>query len=172
MQQVIILNGPAGVGKTSVGKLLAQKSENSVCISGDALKDFIVRKTDTVKGRLGYKNGASLIYNFLNAGYELVIFEYVFPSKKQIEYFLEELKVDVPVFLYTLWAPLEVVKEREARRIERASLGEQVIKCHEELASNLNGLGQIIHTDQLAIEDVVENILKLSKKERTAHNNE
>ncbi len=170
MKQVIILNGPAGVGKTSVGKLLAQESENSVCISGDAFKDFIVRKTGTVKGRLGYKNGASLIRNYLDAGYELVIFEYVFPSKKQIDYFFEELKVDVPVFLYTLWAPLEVVKERESRRIERISLGEQVTKCHEELASNLNDLGEIINTDQLAPKEVVENILKLSKKERTALN--
>ena len=171
MQQVIILNGPAGVGKTSVGKLLAKESENSVCISGDAIKDFIVRKTDTVKGRLGYKNGASLIRNYLDAGYKLVIFEYVFPSKQQIDYFFEELKVDVPVFLYTLWAPLEVVKEREASRVERASLGEQVTKCHQELATNLNDLGHIIHTDQLTLEEVVKTVLNESSQKRTALNN-
>lgn len=165
MQQVIILNGPAGVGKTTIGKLLAQESENSVCISGDALKDFIIRKTDTVKGRLGYKNGASLIRNFVDAGYELIIFEYIFPSKKQISYFLKKLNVDVPVFLYTLWAPLEIVREREAKRIGRASLGEQVTKCHKELALNLHELGQIIHTDHLALEEVVKNIITSRKME-------
>ncbi len=165
MRQVIILNGPAGVGKTSVGKLLAQKSENSVCISGDALKNFIVRKTSAVTGRLGYKNGASLIRNYLDAGYELVIFEYIFPSKEQIDYFFEVLKVDVPVFLYTLWAPLAVVKQREAARIERASLGERVTACHQELAANLHDLGPIIDTDQLTLEEVVEKILQLSKQE-------
>ena len=160
MKQVIILNGPAGVGKTTVGKLLAQESENSVCISGDALKEFIVnRKTDTVQGRLGYKNGAMLIQNFLKAGYELVIFEYVFPSRKQIDYFMGELKVDVPVFLYTLWASLETVQRREAGRSERASLGDRVVQCHKELTENLNDFENIINTDQLALKEIVTTIL-------------
>ena len=86
MQRIIILNGPAGVGKTTISKLLANTSENSVCISGDELKNFIINKTTSVQERLGYKNGATLIDNFVEAGYELIIFEYVFPNQEHIDY--------------------------------------------------------------------------------------
>lgn len=164
MRQVIILNGPAGVGKTTVGKLLAQRAENGVCISGDALKNFVVRRTGSVKGRLGYRNGATLIRNFIEAGYELVVFEYVFPGKEQINYFYQELEVDVPLFFCTLWASLATVRERESGREERVSIGEQVTRCYEQLASNIDELGPVIQTDGLGIEEVVRNVMRLAKQ--------
>ena len=43
-QRVVIVNGPAGVGKTTIGRLLAARAANGVCIHGDALADFIVTR--------------------------------------------------------------------------------------------------------------------------------
>jgi len=41
-QRVVILNGPPGVGKTTIGRLLAARAANGACIGGDALAGFIV----------------------------------------------------------------------------------------------------------------------------------
>ncbi len=165
MQQLIILNGPAGVGKTTVGKLLAKEFENSVCISGDVLKEFIVNRTDKVKGRLGYENGASLIHNFLDAGYEQIIFEYIFPSQEQIEYFIQELSNEEDISVFTLWAQLETIEKRERERSERNPLGKQVSRCYNDMSVYLDEFENVIDTENLTAQDVVEKILRLSKRE-------
>jgi ABC-type transport system involved in cytochrome c biogenesis ATPase subunit len=36
MGQVVVLNGPAGVGKTSIGRLLAGTARNGACVHGEA----------------------------------------------------------------------------------------------------------------------------------------
>ena len=58
--RLILLNGPAGVGKTTVGRLLAGLVPNGACIHGDSLKDFVVSRVEgAVGGGLGYVNGAA-----------------------------------------------------------------------------------------------------------------
>ena len=53
--QVVVLNGPAGVGKTSVGRRLAATARNGVCVHGDDLKRFVVaREPGTVERGLSY----------------------------------------------------------------------------------------------------------------------
>lgn len=161
MKNVVIINGPAGVGKTTVGRLLASLSKNGVCIEGDALKKFIVTKQEgAVAGRLGYKNGASLVRNFLEAGYELVVFEYVFQSKEQIDYFLSLLvsASDTRVHVITLWAPLEIVIAREKNRQCRERLGGRVALCYDELKANLASLGRIVMTDKSQPEEIAADI--------------
>ena len=167
MKNVVILNGPAGVGKTTVGRLLAAKSRNGVCIEGDVFKNFIVTKEEsTVEGRLGYKNGVSLIQNFLDAGYQLIVFEYVFPSKDQIDYFLSLLQKDAAVHIHivTLWAPLEIIVAREADRPNRERLGERVVQCYEELRTNLDSLGEVISTEEKTPEIVADEIFSRLEK--------
>ncbi|WP_044290941.1 zeta toxin family protein [Rivularia sp. PCC 7116] len=39
---IVIINGAPGVGKSTTAKLLAQSSQNSVCIRGDNIKHWIV----------------------------------------------------------------------------------------------------------------------------------
>lgn len=161
MKQIVILNGPAGVGKTTTGRLLAGLSRNGACIEGDALKHFIVTKEEgAVKGRLGYKNGASLARNFLDAGYDLVVFEYIFPSQEQISYFLEvfDKRADEQVHVITLWAPLEVVMTREAHRPNRERLGDRLTACWKELEANLDTLGEVMMTHTLSPEQVAQMI--------------
>ena len=52
--RVVLLNGPAGVGKTTVGIALASLVPNGPCIHGDQLRSFIVTRVDgTVEGGLG-----------------------------------------------------------------------------------------------------------------------
>jgi hypothetical protein len=144
-QRVVIVNGPAAVGKTTVGRLLAGRAANGVCISGDALADFIVTRVDGAVGTgLGYVNGATIAANFIRAGYALVVFEYCLESAAHVRRFLDAYDATAPVSLFTLWAPLHVVVEREQGRGDRPPLGERVEECYRSMESNLPELGHVV----------------------------
>ncbi len=146
-QRVVVLNGPAGTGKSTVGRLLAGRSANGVCIEGDALAGFIVTREPAATAQgLGYENGATLASNFVRAGYALVVFEYCFEERVHIERFLGAYTAAAPVFLFTLWAPLAVVLERERTRSDRARLGERVVECYRSMERGLADLGEVIET--------------------------
>src|SRR4051794_2115743 len=95
--QRVLLNGPARAGKTTVGCRLAATARDGICVHGDDLKHFVVRRDlDTVEGGLSYVRGAALADVFLDAGYELVVVEFIFPRRRHIERFTCALKSVVP----------------------------------------------------------------------------
>jgi chloramphenicol 3-O-phosphotransferase len=144
-RRVVLVNGPAGVGKTTVGRAMAATVRNGICIHGDDLKHFVVsRKPGTVEGGLTYVGGASLADLFLDAGYELIVFEFVFPGRRHVARFRDALRASVPVHLLTLWAPLATVTRREAGRQNRERLGGRMAECWHELAAGLDELGAVI----------------------------
>jgi chloramphenicol 3-O-phosphotransferase len=146
--RVVVVNGPPGVGKTTVARLLAARAANGVCISGDTLADFIVRRRDgDVRLGLGYESGALLAANYLDAGYELVVFEYCFERADHIERFRSAYSGAAPVSVFTLWAPLHVVCEREAQRPDRRRLGDRVRECWETMRAHLAELGEVVEND-------------------------
>ncbi len=142
---VVLLNGPAGVGKTTIGRRLAGTARNGVCIHGDALRDFVVTKQDgTVGTGLSYVGGAALAEMYLQAGYDLVVFEFVFEAPGHVARFREAFTHPARLELVTLWAPLSTVSEREAGRIDRERLGERVRTCWQTMSDNLDRLGPIV----------------------------
>jgi chloramphenicol 3-O-phosphotransferase len=144
-KRVVLLNGPAGVGKTIVGRRLAATARNGVCIHGDDIKHFVVnREPGTVLNGMTYAAGAVLANLYLDAGYELVVFEFVFNNRLDVTRFQDQLSANVPVHLLTLWAPLQTVQEREAVRPDRERLGQRVAECWHELHANLDELGTVI----------------------------
>jgi predicted ABC-type ATPase len=144
-QRVVILNGPAGVGKSTVGRLLAGRVANGVCIEGDALAGFVVnRSPGSVQQRLGYENGATIAANYIRGGYDLVVFEYCFEERRHVERFLDAYTAPAPVFLFTLWAPLAVVLRRESARAGRQRLGDRVTECYQAMVRGLGELGDVV----------------------------
>ncbi len=160
MQRIVLINGPAGVGKSTVGELLARSCRSSVVISGDCLNGFIVNRSGAEKGRLGYKNGAALIENFIQAGYEMVIFEYVFPSEIQLNYLRNEIKVKVPATSFTLWAKLNVLQNRAKKRHLRVIPESEITSCYEELKQGLDQFENKIQTDNFTPAEIVARIRK------------
>jgi chloramphenicol 3-O-phosphotransferase len=144
-QRVVIVNGPAGVGKTTIGRLLARRAPNGVCIHGDGLAKFIVTRVEgAVETGLGYVNGATIAANFIRAGYDLVVFEYCLESAAHVRRFLDAYDAAAPVSLLTLWAPLDVVVERERERVGRTPLRERVEAGYRAMESSLGELGHIV----------------------------
>src|SRR3954447_21178586 len=145
MPEVVLLNGPAGVGKTTVGRLLAAGARNGVCIHGDDLKRFVVaREAGTVAQGLAYVGAAALADVYIEAGYDRVVFEFVFPAARHVERFRGALRAGVPVRALTLWAPLATVAARDAQRAGRERLGPRVAACWRELPAGLPGLGAVV----------------------------
>jgi len=164
MARVILLNGPPGVGKTTVGRMLAGLAGNGACIHGDCLKHFVVSRSEgAVTGGLGYINGATVSANFIAAGYDLVVFEFVFERLSHVERFLSAFHAPVPVHLFTLWAPLETVLAREQGRPNRAPLGDRVAACYETMARNLDALGARIETATIAPAVIAQTIHRMAE---------
>src|SRR5512132_3564975 len=70
--RVIVINGPTGVGKTTVMSLLASRVPGSVSITGDALRRFAPTDPAVTRAVLGegstYRIGGQLAALYLRAG--------------------------------------------------------------------------------------------------------
>jgi hypothetical protein len=89
-------------------------------------------------------NGAAIAANFIRAGYGLVVFEYRLESAAHVRRFLDAYDATAPVSLFTLWAPFDVVVEREQFRIGRPPLGERVEACYRSMEASLADLGRVV----------------------------
>lgn len=155
--KIIIINGAPGVGKTTTAQLLAQSSQNSVCIRGDDIKHWIVnRNSEELTKGLTYINGGACCRNYAQAGYELIIFEYVFTKKIHVERFIENCGMKESCFLFTLIASLETIKQREILRKNREPLGEAVDVAYNEIIKNKADLGTFIDNESLSPQEVCE----------------
>ena len=119
------------------------------------------RVDGAVSGGLGYVNGARVAATFIEAGYDLVVFEYVFEHPSNVDRFLASFHLPVPVHLFTLWAPLSVVMEREQARPDRDRLGQRVVSCYRSIERHMGQLGRIIDTDDWPVADVAAHIHRL-----------
>lgn len=145
---VVVLNGPAGVGKTTTGRRLAAAVPNGVCIRGDALRSFVVTREPARPSGLAYAGSATLAGLYLRAGYQRVVVEFVFEGPEHLDRFTRALPAGVGTTVFTLWAPLEVVTAREAARPDRERLGGRVAECWQTMAGRLDQLGQRIDADR------------------------
>jgi energy-coupling factor transporter ATP-binding protein EcfA2 len=158
--KIVIINGPAGVGKTTLAKALSKYGRNSAVIEGDSIKRFIANRNDgEVRKGLGYLNGANVSSNYVKAGYDLMIFEYIFEEGTHIPKFLKYLTVDCPVYLFTLWADCTTVESREMMRENRERLGSRVSECWTAMKKNLPGLGLIISTENCRVNEIAPLIM-------------
>lgn len=155
-RQVVLLTGPAAVGKTTIGRRLAATSRNGVCIHGDDLRRMVVtREPGLVRQGLSYVGAAALTDVFLDAGYELVVFEFAFAAPRHVERFRRALRTGVAPRLVTLWAPLSVTLARDRARAVAARLGDDaVIASWAQLEAHLSELGTVVDADAPAAQIV------------------
>lgn len=142
LTHVVIINGPAGVGKTTISANLARMLSGTINISGDAIRWFAPVDVGQYLGHGStYRAGASLTSAYLGMGAPRIIFEYVFDAAEKVSRFCQWLPPETPVHLFTIWAPIETIVEREAARDGREPLGDLTIKTYRAVERNLRSLG-------------------------------
>ncbi len=161
--KIIIINGSPGIGKSTTAQLLAQSSQNSVYIRGDDIKHWIInRNSEELTRGLTYINGGACCRNYLKAGYELIVFEYVFTKKIDVERFIDCGMNSC--FIFTLIAPLSIIKQREQLRLNREILGKAIDIAYDEIIKNKADLGTFIDTEFLSPQEVSELIHQSIRK--------
>jgi len=139
---IVVINGPPGVGKTTVSKALTKLQPGTVCIHGDHVRAFAPSDArDHLGGGSTYRAGATLARKYLEMGASRVIFDYCFLRPGHLRYLTESVPAHVPIQVFTLWASLRTVEARERGRDARTPLGEAVEECHREIERHLTELG-------------------------------
>ena len=150
-RRVVVLNGPAAVGKTTVGPRLATTARNGACIHGDDLAGFIVgHEPGTIAHGLVELGAAALADLYLGAGYDLVVFEHRLPAPRDVDRFRRALHAAAMVRLVTLWAPVGVLQARAG--------GREVATSWAQMDAHLSELGAVVDADA-PVAQVVEAVL-------------
>lgn len=145
MADVVILNGPGGVGKSTIAQCLAMRWPDCVHIGGDALRTFSPEDAARFLGSGStYRAGGSLTRTYLALGAQIVLFEYIFAVPEHLELFRAPLPATARLHPVTLWAPLDAVRERERTRPGRTPLGARLLSTYWTMASNLPHLGHVV----------------------------
>ena len=172
-RQLLILNGPAGAGKTTVARRLVAWHPNTVCISGDAVRAFAPADPAATRGLLGggstYRAAASLVTSYYEMGARRVIFEFVFETPSHVAHFNSACPPDVVTQLVTLWAPVAVLQARAAARAGREPFGDRIAASARAMESCIDRLGTVITTDGRTVDDIAREVDRALSFAVTAH---
>jgi len=162
---ILIINGPSGVGKSTVSHILSRKYRKCAHVDVALLRRFVPNhKLDAQQIKLAYKNAADVTGNCIRAGYRVIV-DGVFSSGRDIRRFLSYLDdKSVPVYLYTLSGDLAVIQQRDAMKRGTCILGPIIKRQFSSISAHSRSLGVFIDTTSLAVVDAVERVRELFRK--------
>jgi predicted kinase len=145
---IMVLNGPSGVGKTTVGRRLAARPPNGIHIPGDSLREFVVTRDEHRPTGMAFRAAAALMEAYAQAGFERIVFDFVFEGPEHLQPLRTALSLALEFTVITLWAGPEVMRARKVAlgRGDEHLTG-QVGRRYERMRANLAGLGLIVPAD-------------------------
>ncbi|GAE34519.1 AAA family ATPase [Halalkalibacter akibai] len=138
MRRIYIISGPAGVGKSTTSKRLAEQFEHSAYIEGDVINHMVVggylppwESEESLA--LVWENIADLSVNFVNSDKDVIIDYVAFPSdiEKLSEKVHSQLK-QVEIIYVVLWVDRTELLRRDALRIKEHQMGDRCLALVEE----------------------------------------
>ncbi len=169
--RVIVITGAAGAGKSTVGRLIAERSDRSALIALDYLGwDIFARGgvppdwDGPEPGRarrqilLGLRNAAALARNITAAGFDCVI-EGVLESTEELDALLEALG-SVEAYFVTLVPQLDELLKRDQERALDQQMGERSAELHTILQFNGELRGMRVDSTALSVEETATLILE------------
>lgn len=161
MNKLYLITGPAGVGKSTISKLLAEKLDKSVLIEGDDIYHMVIsgyvsawKEGNHLK--LFWQNVISIIKNSLNEGYD-VVFNYII-NKNDYELLRKKFK-DANIIFKVLITSEEELIRRDKLRLEKNRMNDRCIKLLNEFRNQKFKQENIIDTTNLSIEDTLKVVI-------------
>ncbi|MFJ8064636.1 AAA family ATPase [Psychrobacillus sp. NPDC096426] len=134
MNKIYIISGPAGVGKSTTSKGLAEQFDHSAYIEGDSISHMVVggylppwKSEETLL--LVWENIADLSINFVRANKNVIIDYVAFPE--EVEKFSQKIyaqEKNVEIIYVVLWVDSDELLRRDALRIKEHQMG---VRCLE-----------------------------------------
>jgi len=168
---IVIINGPLGIGKTSVAWALNARLQPSVMLDGDyigAVAPFEIY--DAARVAYLYKTLAHLVsYHQREGGYRNFVLNYVFETAESLAELVALLEpLDARVQVFRLTCAVEEMERRIGRRGRADSEGEvvwELARCRElaaiqDAAAQLGFLGVVVDTTTLDVEQTADAILQ------------
>ena len=165
-KSLIIIDGPMGSGKTTIGKLLHKRLKRTVLLSSDAIKWFISdfergERDNAISGAVLQAMCKEYIKHDIN-----ILLPQGFWKKKYLEPYLKLAEENnLNLFVYQLEAPREVLLERLKNRPKPEPAitpvpQERIIQNLNTWEENRYQLGKVFNTVELSPEEIVQLILK------------
>ncbi|MCD9021834.1 AAA family ATPase [Cohnella silvisoli] len=162
-RSVYIISGPAGAGKSTTSKKIAERLSKSAYIEGDNIDHMVIGgyekpwlsqyHTDLI-----WLNILSLTKNFLNQDHDVVI-DYV-AFMKNAEYIVNAIREwDVSVKFAILLPNGEELLKRDAERIPEYRMGLRCIAGLEEFRQSNPPIKHIINSTYLDVDTVINDIM-------------
>ncbi|WP_078552088.1 AAA family ATPase [Bacillus alkalicellulosilyticus] len=138
MTSIYLITGPAGVGKSTTSKKLAEQFKQSAYIEGDVINHMVVGgyvppwESDESLA-LVWKNIADLSINFLKANKNVIIDYVTFPE--EVETFSQRLYAEVQhvkIYYVVLRVDNGELLKRDAERPEEYQMGQRCIELLKE----------------------------------------
>lgn len=138
MNNIYILSGPAGVGKSTTAKKLANQFERSAYIEGDIINHMVVggylppwESKELLS--LTWENIADLSINFVQAQKNVIIDYVAFPE--EVEKFSQKIYnqvTNVEIKYIVLWVDDAELLRRDALRIKEYQMGVRCLELADE----------------------------------------
>ena len=162
MNKLYIITGPAGVGKSTVSKEIAKKSDKSALIEGDEIYQLVCGGYVSAwkEGNhldIFWENCIDLIRNFLDNGYD-VVFNYII-GKKKVEELRQEFGDSLIKFV-AIFTDENTLVERDKQRPEDCQMGERCLVLLNQLRNQNYDQENILDTTNLSVEETVKEILE------------
>ena len=161
MNKIFIITGPAGVGKSTISKKIAEHLPKSVLLEGDEIYHIVVGSyTPAWKdgNHLDFflDNAISLIKNSIDYGYD-VIFNYIISPHQ-----LNKIKETFPtaeIKFICLMTDEKTIVYRDNLRPEDCRMGERSIILLNEFKNKSFNQNNILYTTDLSVDDTYKLIL-------------
>lgn len=164
MNKLYVITGPAGVGKSTISKIIAENKEKSALIEGDDVYHFVKGGyiSPWLEGNhldVFWENSICLIKNFLNKGYD-VIFNYIIGNER-FENLKEEFKnvQNVEMKFVVLMVNEDTLISRDEGRPLDSQMGERSLELLKEFKEDKYDEKYILDTSDLSEEETVNDIL-------------
>lgn len=165
MKTIYLITGPAGVGKTTISNIVANRLTKSCLLEGDDIYNLVKggyvspwKKENHLD--LFWQNAFCLIENCLNAGFD-VVFNYIL-NKKDVKKIKKQF-LGVQIKFAVLLVNENVLLSRDKERPSDCQMGERcLVLLNDFLNENFNE-SNIIETSSKTKEEIAELILNSDK---------